>query len=251
MTAPYGRLLPSQIVFLLIALLEAMITITSGTSNTESHRKPNTHNIQHNRNSSVETTTFLFDRTLMLERDKLVPDVLDAIPKEELFVSYYTRWINYGNLVGSSEAEAQPTVIDWKHERERYYTIILTGPDCPSRKNHSEREHIHWLVTNIMEIKFEDGDVYAEYMGAAPYVLDAHRFLFVVFIQPQPDKMHFDMDPIFDAYPYNRQRKKFSTRDFAKKHGLQAVAANYFWIDHSKPLPTFETWFRTPGDLTP
>nr|XP_018905856.1 PREDICTED: protein D3-like [Bemisia tabaci]XP_018905857.1 PREDICTED: protein D3-like [Bemisia tabaci] len=238
-----GGFLAGQKVFLFATLLKTFVTNVLGAATTKSHQDPS---------SSVETTTFLFNRTLMLERDKLVPDVLDAIPKEELFVSYYTRWINLGNLVGCSEVLNMPTVLDWPFEKGAYYTIILTGPDCPSRENHTDREYLHWLVTNVKETKFMAGDMIAEYIGAAPnYVSDAHRFLFVVFKQPQPDKMPFKEEAILDANPYNEKRKKFSTRNFAKKHGLEPVAANYYWINHNEPVPTFETWFRTPGDLTP
>lgn len=226
-----------------------VVSLIVTASITSKHNSTTVSNGNHNgsgHNSTVESTTFLFDRRVMLQRDELVPDVLPKIPEEELFVSFHSAWVNFGNLVSCSASANKPTVLDWKTEKNAYYTIILTGPDCPSRKNHTDREFLHWMVTNVRGLEFMEGDTMAEYIGAAPsYVKGAHRFLFIVFKQPEPQKMSFNEPPIFDAFPFNEKRRKFSTQNFAKKYGLEAIAANYYWIDLDKPVPTFEPWFRT------
>lgn len=40
-----------------------------------------------------------------------------------------------------------------------YYTLLMVDPDAPSRKNHTMREFIHWMVVNIPGDNVTAGEV--------------------------------------------------------------------------------------------
>jgi len=53
-----------------------------------------------------------------------------------------------GNFLTPTEVREFPK-IEWNHEKDLYYTIILTDPDAPSRSNPIYSEWRHFLAVNI------------------------------------------------------------------------------------------------------
>ncbi len=54
--------------------------------------------------------------------------------------------------------QMQPSVT-WEAEPNSFYTLLMTDPDAPSRKNPVNGEWKHWLVVNIPGNKLSEGEV--------------------------------------------------------------------------------------------
>lgn len=91
---------------------------------------------------------------------------------------------NLGNVLTPTQVKDKPKVA-WEAEKGAFYTLVKVDPDAPSRKNPTYREYRHWLIMNIPESSVENGDEIIEYIGAgAPKGTDLHRYIFLVFKQP-------------------------------------------------------------------
>lgn len=73
--------------------------------------------------------------------------VKDA-PPIEMTVKYpkSNKEVKLGNVLTPTQVKDIPDV-KFKAEPDSYYTLILTDPDAPSRKNPIRREWHHWLVS--------------------------------------------------------------------------------------------------------
>lgn len=68
---------------------------------------------------------------------------------------------------------------------------MMVDPDAPSRTNPQLREIRHWLIMNILESNVESGDEVTEYRGSgAPKSTGLHRYIFLVFKQPEGMIIH-------------------------------------------------------------
>ena len=56
--------------------------------------------------------------------------------------------MNLGNILTPTLVQHQPEV-SWEADKGSFYTLIMTDPDAPSRKDPKFREWHHWLVVNI------------------------------------------------------------------------------------------------------
>jgi phosphatidylethanolamine-binding protein len=188
--------------------------------------------------------------------DGIVPVVLKTAPSEMAVVSQLqnkvTRNISYvcflltkvkyasgaaslGNELTPTLVKDPPTV-EWTADPESFYTLVMTDPDAPSRKDPKFREWHHWLVVNIPGHDVSKGDVLSEYVGAGPPEgTGLHRYVFVVF--KQEGKQEFDEEKLTNRSAKNRG--KFSTQTFADKHKLgDPVAGNYFQAEYDDYVPT-------------
>lgn len=97
---------------------------------------------------------------------------------------------NLGNTLTPTEVKDVPTVT-WNADATTYYTLIMTDPDAPSRRDPKFREWHHWIVVNIPGNKVGDGEVLSEYVGAGPpQGTGLHRYALMVF--KQEEKQIFD-----------------------------------------------------------
>ncbi|XP_021847311.1 protein TWIN SISTER of FT-like [Spinacia oleracea] len=152
---------------------------------------------------------------------EVIGDVMDP------FIRFATLKVFYGSreLINACEIRPSLTVNPPAIEIQGndpmsvyYYTLVMVDPDAPSPGNPTEREYLHWLVTNIPATgNINAGQEIVAYESPRPS-LGIHRYVFVLF-------RHMEMKSI--SHPGWRQN--FYTREFAERYDLRMpVAASYF-----------------------
>ncbi|XP_002013313.2 uncharacterized protein LOC6587906 [Drosophila persimilis] len=168
-------------------------------------------------------------------KHEIVPDVVPVGPNKLLKVTYGGGLVvDKGAELTPTQVKAQPNV-EWDAEPEALYTLILTDPDAPSRKQPKFREWHHWLVVNIPGTQIAKGDVLSEYVGAGPPEgTGLHRYVFLLFKQKQ--KLSCKEPRIPKTSGDNRA--KFSTTKFVGKYDLgNPVAGNCFQAKYDDYVP--------------
>ncbi|XP_072154863.1 putative odorant-binding protein A5 isoform X2 [Bemisia tabaci] len=122
----------------------------------------------------------------LLTKTKIIPDVLDVAPKNELKIKYGAQSIKFGTLLLPTLVHEAPSFVDWPYDIKAFYTLIMTDPDSPSTSDPYNREWQHWVVRNIPELRIDLGEVLAPYIGA---------------IHPKGD----DPDSPSTSNPYNKE----------------------------------------------
>ncbi|XP_017489689.1 PREDICTED: protein D2-like [Rhagoletis zephyria] len=169
---------------------------------------------------------------VIFKQHKVVPDVIALAPKHFLKITYKDVLAENGIELTPTQVATRPTVA-WDAKSDSLYTLIMTDPDAPSRKDPKFREFQHWLVANIPGSDISKGDELTAYVGSGPpQGTGLHRYIFLVY--QQPVKIRFQESRI----PKNssQNRPNFSTNKFAKKHKLgDPIAGNFFqaqWDDY-------------------
>ncbi|XP_044980119.1 protein FLOWERING LOCUS T-like [Hordeum vulgare subsp. vulgare] len=142
---------------------------------------------------------------------RIVGDVVDYFDASaRLKVLYGNREMTVGSELRTSQVANQPTV-RITGRAGSLYTLVMVDPDVPRPSDPSEREYLHWLVTDIPEGgEVGLGTEVVAYEKPEPTV-GIHRLVFVVFRQAAGWK------------------NNFVTRDLAECYSLGApVAAAYF-----------------------
>nr|P31729.2 RecName: Full=OV-16 antigen; Flags: Precursor [Onchocerca volvulus] len=154
----------------------------------------------------------------------IVPDVVSTAPTKLVNVSYNNLTVNLGNELTPTQVKNQPTKVSWDAEPGALYTLVMTDPDAPSRKNPVFREWHHWLIINISGQNVSSGTVLSDYIGSGPRKgTGLHRYVFLVYKQP---------GSITDTQ-HGGNRRNFKVMDFANKHHLgNPVAGNFFQAKH-------------------
>lgn len=62
-----------------------------------------------------------------MEREELVPDVLDCSPKHTLIVKFGNVDLNLGNTLTIEEVSSEPTEISYDASPNKFYTLCFTG----------------------------------------------------------------------------------------------------------------------------
>ncbi|XP_058803992.1 protein D2-like [Phymastichus coffea] len=164
--------------------------------------------------------------TEALKTHEVIPDVIDTIPSAVVKVSYPSgATVDIGKELTPTQVKDQPTV-EWDADDSSFYTLCMTDPDAPSRKEPKFREWHHWLVTNIPGKDVSKGEVLSQYIGSGPPPnTGLHRYVFLVY--KQPSKLKFD-----EKHLTNRSgdgRNNFSIKKFAQKYNLgNPVAGNMY-----------------------
>ncbi|KAG8232386.1 hypothetical protein J437_LFUL012529 [Ladona fulva] len=174
--------------------------------------------------------------TSKMEQNGVVPDVIGTVPPSVLQVTYGSLKVDQGNELTPTQVKDQPTV-SWEADSDSYYTLCMTDPDAPSRKDPKFREWHHWLVGNIKGSDINSGEVLSAYVGSGPpNGTGLHRYVFLVYKQPQ--KLTFDEPRLTNRS--GDGRGKFSIRKFAKKYNLgEPIAGNFYqaqWDDYVPKL---------------
>ncbi len=142
--------------------------------------------------------------------------------------------MNLGNELTPTSVKDEPSV-EWPIEAGAYYTLCMTDPDAPSRKEPTRREIKHWLVVNIPGFQISKGETLAGYRGSGPSLGSGlHRYVFLVY--KQPGILAHTETPVS-----NRSREgrvNFRIRDFAKKYSLgEPIAANFYMAQYDDYVP--------------
>nr|XP_057925678.1 phosphatidylethanolamine-binding protein 1 isoform X1 [Doryrhamphus excisus] len=79
----------------------------------------------------------------------------------------------------------RPTSIEWEGcDPSKLYTLALTDPDAPSRKEPKFREWHHFLVVNMKGNDVSSGCVMSDYVGSGPpQGSGLHRYVWLVYQQ--------------------------------------------------------------------
>ncbi|CAG2176915.1 unnamed protein product [Oppiella nova] len=176
-----------------------------------------------------------------LRRDGVVPDVIDSVPKDKITVKYSSGVeVNFGNELTPTQVKDKP-VVDWPADRNSYYTLVMSDPDAPNRKEPIYGQVKHWLVINIPGNDVSKGQVLADYIGSGPpQDTGLHRYVFLVYKQS-------GIINTTEKTVSNRSREgrlQWKVRDFAKQHNLgEPIAANFYQAQFDDWVPIFRQQF--------
>ncbi|XP_035740697.1 protein D2-like isoform X2 [Vespa mandarinia] len=170
-----------------------------------------------------------------LQKHEVVPDVIDKVPTAVLDVAYPNNLVvEIGKVLTPTQVKNQPTV-KWTADADTFYTLCMTDPDAPSRKDPKFREWHHWLVGNIPGNDIKKGETLSEYIGSGPPEgTGLHRYVFLLYKQPK--KLTFDEKHLTNRSGDNRG--KFSIKKFAKKYNLgDPIAGNMYQAEYDDYVP--------------
>ncbi|KAK4871574.1 hypothetical protein RN001_015698 [Aquatica leii] len=170
-----------------------------------------------------------------MEKESVVPDVIDVAPKELAKVSYPSgASVQEGNQLTPTEVKDIP-IVSWTADSNTFYTLCMTDPDAPSRKKPDFREWHHWLVGNIPGNNINHGETLSEYVGSGPpQGTGLHRYVFLVYKQPK--QLTFDEPRLTNRSGDNRA--KFSIKKFAEKYKLgNPIAGNFYQAEYDDYVP--------------
>jgi len=170
-------------------------------------------------------------------QEEIVPDVLEDLKELKLLkISYPSKVkVNLGNILTPTQVKDQPKV-EWDAEEGAFYTLLMTDPDAPSRKEPLRREFRHWLTVNIPGYDLSEGETVFQYIGSGPpQGTGLHRYVFLLFKQ-QTGKIVFESPFVSDHSALNRPST--STRDLISKNNLKLVAGNFFQAEYDDYVPT-------------
>lgn len=181
------------------------------------------------------TKRFFSVITQQMEKEAVVPDVIDVAPKEVAKVDYPSGVkVEQGNELTPTQVKDIPSV-KWTADANSFYTLCMTDPDAPSRTKPDFREWHHWLVGNIPGDNIAEGETLSEYVGSGPPKgTGLHRYVFLLY--KQDGKITFDEKRLTNRSGDNRG--KFSIRNFASKYKLgNPVAGNFYQAQYDDYVP--------------
>lgn len=123
--------------------------------------------------------------------------------------------------------------VEYKNDKDKYYTLIMTDLDAPSFKNPDRREWLQWVVGNIPGDDVTEGMHLGEYFPPTPRKGSGfHRVVFLVY--PQPKELLFNEMVIKTK---DHDRANFSSRKFVTKYNMgDPVAGNFFNTKNDKTV---------------
>lgn len=101
--------------------------------------------------------------------------------------------VNLGNELTPTQVKDLPTV-HYDADPAKFYTLVMTDPDAPSRIEPTYREFKHWVQVNIPGSDVAKGESLAAFVGSGPPMgTGLHRYVFLVYEQPK--KLPFTGEP--------------------------------------------------------
>ncbi|KAM7017720.1 phosphatidylethanolamine-binding protein 1 [Tautogolabrus adspersus] len=107
-------------------------------------------------------------------------------PAQPLTIKYDSVEIDeLGKVLTPTQVQNRPTCIEWAGcDSSKMYTLALTDPDAPSRKDPKFREWHHFLVVNMKGNDVSSGCVMSDYVGSGPPKgTGLHRYVWLVYEQ--------------------------------------------------------------------
>ncbi|GBM41207.1 OV-16 antigen [Araneus ventricosus] len=153
----------------------------------------------------------------------LVPNQIPTVPEHPMKIEYNGVSVTCGNLLSTKETQNPPTIVEYKADKNKLYTLLMFDPDVPTPQNPTLADFRHWLVENIPGDDVKSGDVISSYHPTAPpSYSDAHRYAFAVYEQPDGKKLD-------DPYEPNN-RTHFDHKKFIEDRNLHGpIAGNFFY----------------------
>uniref|UniRef100_A0AAZ3SAD7 Phosphatidylethanolamine-binding protein 1 n=1 Tax=Oncorhynchus tshawytscha TaxID=74940 RepID=A0AAZ3SAD7_ONCTS len=95
---------------------------------------------------------------------------VDEKPAQILHVKYGSLEIDeLGKVLTPTQVQSRPTSIGWEGcDSTKLYTLAMTDPDAPSRKDPKFGEWHHFLVVNMKGNDVSSGCVMSDYVGSGP-----------------------------------------------------------------------------------
>ncbi|KAF8782389.1 Protein D1-like protein [Argiope bruennichi] len=151
--------------------------------------------------------------------------------------------VTCGNLLSRKVTHDPPTVVEYKADKSKLYTLIMFDPDVTTPQNPDVADFRHWLVENIPGDDVKSGDMISPYFptNPAPYS-DAHRYTFVVYEQPEGKKLN-------DNFPNKpNKRTHFDLNKFIEDRNLQDPDAP---TPQNPNLAIYRHWMfeNVPGNI--
>ncbi|XP_057622159.1 phosphatidylethanolamine-binding protein 1 isoform X1 [Chionomys nivalis] len=171
---------------------------------------------------------------------------VDERPQHALRVAYAGVEVDeLGKVLTPTQVQNRPSSISWDGlDPGKLYTLVLTDPDAPSRKDPKFRQWHHFLVVNMKGNDISSGKVLSDYVGSGPpsgtglrvpwsspkwtFYTDQlvrssclHRYVWLVYEQDKP--LNCD-EPILSNRSGDH-RGKFKVAAFRKKYHLGAPVA--------------------------
>ncbi|KAI3372581.1 hypothetical protein L3Q82_023054 [Scortum barcoo] len=146
-------------------------------------------------------------------------------PAKPLTVKYDSVEVDeLGKVLTPTQVQNRPTCIEWEGcDPSKLYTLALTDPDAPSRKDPKFREWHHFLVVNMKGNDVSSGSVMSDYVGSGPPKgTGLHRYVWLV-VRKQPGSLSCT-----ECVLCNRSgdgRGKFKIQSFRQKYNLGAPVA--------------------------
>ncbi|ERE82355.1 phosphatidylethanolamine-binding protein 1 [Cricetulus griseus] len=93
-----------------------------------------------------------------------------------------------GKVLMPTQVKNRPSSISWDGlDPGKLYTLVLTDPDAPSRKEPKFREWHHFLVVNMKGNDISSVKVLSDYVGSGPPSgTGLHRYVWLVYEQDKP-----------------------------------------------------------------
>lgn len=148
-------------------------------------------------------------------------EVFDEVPPEKADVTFGDKCLNeIGQILSPTEVQNPPTM-RWTAEEDQFYSILMTDPDAPSRKEPKFKEWYHWGVINIPGNDISKGEEIAAYVGAGPpKETGKHRYVFLIF--KQAGKINFTDKKLGLSFTGRASQK---ARDMVIKYNLGKIVA--------------------------
>ncbi|PAV80547.1 hypothetical protein WR25_11395 isoform B [Diploscapter pachys] len=140
------------------------------------------------------------------KKHEVVPDVVKTAPAKVVKVNYDSGVeVNLGNVLTPTQVKDMPKLA-WEADSGALYTVLMTDPDAPSRKDPKFREWHHWLVINVPGSDISKGDTIAQYIGSGPPEKTGKN--------PLSDfsKLRVVVQPTQIVHPFERERKREQRR---------------------------------------
>ncbi|XP_018329659.1 protein D2-like [Agrilus planipennis] len=183
---------------------------------------------------------------IKFEENEIIPDVISYPPKGYLNVTYTISdnsskiRVDLGNEIEPKYTLQSPHVLLDNLNSNSYFSLIMTDPDAPSRKNPTRREFCHWLVVNIPGENLSQGTVLKDYFRPAPPInTGLHRYVFMLFEQSGYE--NFNSEPYVNG-SCRTSRPYFSTKKFIEKyHFSELKSGNFFFASWDNSVPVNRT----------
>lgn len=157
-----------------------------------------------------------------------------------LSIAFLTnKEVSLGNTLKPEDAQEQPIlqIMPESEDESKTYTIVLTDPDAPSRKDAKWSEFCHWIVTDVklpsleaitasataesMSIDFSRSRELVKYMGPAPpEKTGKHRYVFLLYRNPSSGGK---LEGPSERKRWGNDEPRTGVRQWAEKFGLELV----------------------------